>query len=403
MKCLYIFIRDLRIHDNITLNKVLEKYNKKDIQFLFFLNKEQINSNYASKISVSFFTKALDNLKEHVNLKIVNVKNLNDILLKIKEFYFKHKYESIAFHYDYTQYAIKREFLIKTFASKNGVNLINTHDQLLLSDFHLKSDNTNYFKFTPYYNTYPKSKINNVKYNIPISNDFDIKNYNTNRNIMSIKTTQLSVYLKYGVISTREAYSYFKGNPELAKQLIWRDFYYTYYFFNQDYSGDNNIKIKWQYNQELFNKWKTGNTGIPIVDAGMRQLNTTGHMHNRARMIVASTLAKLMLINWKLGEKYFSNKLIDIDRIQNMAGWHSVVGIAKHSLPYFRVFNPWIQAKNFDPECKYIKTYIPELKNVDNNIILNWDTNNTVKINYPQPCINYNKQKDFFLKSISKN
>ncbi len=185
--------------------------------------------------------------------------------------------------------------------------------------------------------------------------------------------------------------------------MIWRDFYYTYYFYNKSYLGDNGIQINWENNKELFNKWKTGTTGIPIVDAGIRQLNTTGYMHNRVRMIVASTLSKLMLIDWRLGEKYFSNKLRDIDRIQNMAGWHSVVGIAKHSLPYFRVFNPWIQAKKYDPECKYIKMYVSELQDIDCKIILNWETMHNYKnIKYPKPCINYQKQKEKFLKSINK-
>lgn len=404
-KCLYIHIRDFRYTDNATYNKVLEKCKPDNIIKVFFYNKEQINNKkYSSNTSVKFFTEKVKELR----ITGISVRDLNDIIYKINELYKKNNFKYIAYHYDYTIYAIKRQKMIEEYCKKNNIILINTHDQLLLKDFHLKQNKETYYKFTPYYNTYPINKVKSLKMeNKVLENyNYNYKDYSSDRNDLSKNTSRLSIYLKYGVISPREAYNYFKSNKEMTKQLIWRDFYYTYYYFHQEsYNGDTSFYYEWKHNPIFLNKWKNGMTGFPIIDAAMRQLKQENYMHNRTRMIVANFLCKILFIDWKYGEQHFSKNLRDIDLIQNMAGWHSVVSIAKHSLPYFRVFNPWIQSKKYDSKCIYIKKYIPELKDTPNEDIHKWDTSYKKYTNitkYPRPIVDYQIRKDTFFKSIIK-
>ncbi len=186
-------------------------------------------------------------------------------------------------------------------------------------------------------------------------------------------TTGLSAHNKFGTVSIREVYWSIARNLSashtLINELYWRDFFYhvAYSFphvfghaFHQKYDG-----IKWQNDQTLFKAWCNGETGFPIVDAGMRQLNTTGFMHNRVRMIVASFLVKDLHIDWRWGERYFAQKLIDYDPAVNNGNWQWAASTGCDAQPYFRIFNPWIQGKRFDPECKYIKTWVEELREYD--------------------------------------
>ena len=148
-------------------------------------------------------------------------------------------------------------------------------------------------------------------------------------------------------------------------------------------------KIKWSNNASWIKKWKEGKTGIPIIDAAMRQMNTTGWMHNRCRMIVSNFFVKIMRCDWMIGEKYFAQKLVDYDPANNNGGWQWSASTGTDSQPYFRVFSPWRQAETYDKECKYIKKYIPELKDVENKVILKWNEmyEDYSNISYPKPMI----------------
>jgi deoxyribodipyrimidine photo-lyase len=159
-------------------------------------------------------------------------------------------------------------------------------------------------------------------------------------------------------------------------------------------------KIRWHHNESWFKAWCNGETGFPVVDAGMRQLNTTGYCHNRARLIVASFLIKTLLIDWRDGEKYFATKLTDYDPASNNGNYQWVAGSGADSQPYFRIFNPWRQTENFDPDCEYIKKWIPELENVPAKDILKWDTEweKYKESKYPKPICNYEEQKEKILK-----
>jgi len=154
-------------------------------------------------------------------------------------------------------------------------------------------------------------------------------------------------------------------------------------------------KIKWENNKDLIELWKSGETGFPMVDACMRQMNNTGYMHNRGRMIVSSFLTKDLLCNWQIGEKYFANQLVDYNMSANNGGWQWSAGTGTDSQPYYRIFNPWLQSKQFDPDCEYIKKWIPELENVKVKDIHNWHTQfKNYKVGYHEPIVDHFVQRN---------
>ena len=218
-------------------------------------------------------------------------------------------------------------------------------------------------------------------------------------------TSRLSHFLKNGSLTSAHVMYYYQLNKYSKKdksskdvyfsELIWREFYYhvLYHFphvetkaFNEKYEN-----LKWENNDDYFKAWKEGKTGFPIVDAGMRELNSTGHMHNRVRMIVASFLTKDLLIDWRWGEKYFMDKLLDGDLAANNGGWQWAASTGCDAQPYFRIFNPWTQSKRFDPQGDYIKKYIPELKDVESKKLHKPITEHS---KYPPPIIDHSEQRE---------
>ncbi|TDQ41019.1 cryptochrome/photolyase family protein [Aureibacillus halotolerans] len=208
-----------------------------------------------------------------------------------------------------------------------------------------------------------------------------ITGYHEKRDFPAIAgTSRLSPYLKNGVLSIRtlhhealrvlEKTSATKQVDTYIQELAWRDFYYMVHVHHPD-SKDNEIDanyrgIPWTTNEEWLDRWKTGTTGFPIVDAAMRQLEKTGWMHNRLRMVVASFLTKDLLIDWRVGERFFEESLIDYDASSNIGGWQWAASTGTDAVPYFRVFNPTRQSERFDDEGDFIRAYVPELKNVSN-------------------------------------
>ena len=431
---IFIFRRDLRTFDNTSLNTLQKNYPKLNIIPIFIFNKNQIDKNlnkYYSSNSVQFLFESLNDLS-FLNFYYSNndISILNDIK---KRFIIK----AIAFNKDYTPFAINRDNEIKKWCTNNNIILISEEDYTLHKlDAILKDDNKPYLKYTPFYKKSLLKKpvaINNnknkfnFKYDINYKSlkDFDFLKPITNPNIkvnggrknaLDIlnklkkkyfdnyykereypyldKTTKLSAFIKYGCISIREIYYSLPINHAIVRELIWRDFYaYISFYFPHIYGKSFNKKyenIKWNYNENLFNKWKNGLTGFPLVDAGMRQLNISGWMHNRVRMLVASFLTKNLFIDWKKGEEYFASKLVDYDPSSNNGGWQWCASIGTDSQPYFRIFSPSAQLLKYDKDCLYIKQWIPELRNIDNKIILNWEKNNNFEdINYTKPIIDF--------------
>lgn len=220
----------------------------------------------------------------------------------------------------------------------------------------------------------------------------------------------LSAHNKFGTCSIREVYyaiaDTFSKEHTLIRELYWRDFF-THVAWNFPYVFGESFhkkfdKLKWSTNAKAFKAWCDGKTGFPVVDAAMRQLNSTGYMHNRARLIVSSFLTKDLHIDWRLGEKYFAQKLVDYDPAVNNGNWQWSASTGCDAQPYFRIFNPWLQQKKFDPICAYIKEWVPELKSVDTKIIHNWFDQAKQINGYPLPIVDHSVEAKIALSYYKK-
>lgn len=442
---LFIFRRDLRLIDNIGLSYAINNYKNIIPMFIFTPEQITIKNKFKSDNAIQFMIECLIEL--NINLKKYksklhifkgnNIKILKNIIKNIKV-------NNIVFNMDYTPYAINRDAKINDFCNKNQINCKMTEDYLLgtIGKF-LKSNRTPYVVFNGFKNNAKKFsvkkpniiKINNltiskklsesnmIKYKININillnggriNGLNklkkvktFKIYNKSRNSLKYETTQLSPYIKFGCISIREVYHEFVNNfgkdCQLVNQLYWRELYYyiAYYFpkvlngykFNSRYGN-----IKWNNNKDYFKKWCKGETGFPIVDAGMRQLNKTGYMHNRSRLITSNFLNRLLGCDWRLGERYFATKLIDYDPAVNNGNWQWIASTGVDLKPFKqRVFNPWTQSKKSDLDGTYIKKWIPELCDVLSKDLYNWEKAyikyNLKKMKYPKMIIDYKIQRE---------
>jgi deoxyribodipyrimidine photo-lyase len=440
---IFIFRRDLRIKDNTAWNKMIED-KPSHIYPIFIFTPEQIDNNtYKSDNSVQFMIESLIELKKEINLTLC----YGEIEEVINNIINNNNIDSIYTNTDYTPYSIKREQRMEKICKHHNIKFNYYHDITLFEPLSIKNATGGIFqKFTPFYITCMKKikKINksytktshNTKYiktnysigkkeldtfysynnnihvhggrnnALKIFNHIDnFKTYEKKHNMLSINTTNLSAYLKFGCVSIREVFylfiDYFGKTDPLVRQLIWREFYYHLgngfiNRFGKSLKPQYN-KIKWVNNMNHFNKWKKGMTGYPIVDACMMQLNTTGYMHNRGRLIVASFLIKNLMIDWRYGEKYFAKKLVDYDVYVNQGNWQWVSGSGADSQPYFRVFNPSLQSENYDKDALYIKHWLPNLKDVDNKHLHKWETYyieyDLHKIKYYKPIISYTDSK----------
>jgi len=431
---------------------------------IFIFNENQITSKnkYKSNNAVQFMIESLDDLNKGLQ-KYDSALNffygdINDILKKLIN---KYEIDAIYFNEDYTPFARKRDQGIRELCLKLNVQCHTYHDALLLEIGTIKTDsNTTYLKFTPFYlkainkqvdpplklaltnrlskysfiddnDTYNKNIHDFYTHNNKIAvnggrkeglkhlkNLLTLTEYNDERNILHINTSMLSAYNKFGVVSIREVYYVglklnAKKKNDFIRQLYWRDFYYNVAYEHPDTVPPNSLAlkqkyddIKWISDNKLLNAWKNAQTGYPIVDACMTQLNETGYIHGRGRLIVGSFLVKLLGIDWKEGDKYFSQMLVDHDPIVNTSNWQWIAGSGSDSQPFFRVFNSWLQSLNYDKNCIYIKKWLPVLKNVDNKDIHKWF--NTCKlekytnIDYICPIVDYKQQKEKVLKMYYK-
>lgn len=236
-----------------------------------------------------------------------------------------------------------------------------------------------------------------------------IDNYGDKRDVPSILgTSRFSLFLKNGSLTIPQIIYFYRlkaykkkksGRDTFLSELIWREFYYHILYHHPRVEQESFLpeyrQLKWGNNEDWFQAWKEGRTGFPIVDAGMRELNKTGWMHNRVRMIVASFLTKDLLIDWRWGERYFMEKLLDGDLAPNNGGWQWSASTGCDPQPYFRIFNPWLQSKRFDPEAVYIKRYLPELADLKPE-----ELHKPVKglTEYPEPIVDHHDQRDKALK-----
>lgn len=443
---LFLFRRDLRIEDNTALiyaSKLCQQ-----ILPCFIFDPRQVENNpYRSDFAVQFMKESIEDLQK----QLINIGGKlylfygkpDDTLQKILRIT---RFDALFINRDYTPFSKKRDGDLKTFCANNNIAFYSLDDVLLITPEHiLREDNTPTPVFSRFYKkalTIPvptpnratevqfyQGKISEQIYEtssfpfFPQKNEkarlqggrmegikwlkraCALKDYKSQRDMLEKEVnTFLSPYLKFGCLSPREVYYKIQSNnpdPEpILRQLYWRDFftliafYYPHVFgnaFNKSFQD-----VWWSKDEKTFRLWTEGLTGFPIVDAGMRELNTTGWLHNRARLIVASFLTKDLHIDWQWGEKYFATKLIDYDPSVNNGNWQWVAGTGCDAQPYFRIFNPWLQSKKFDPDAGYIKKWIPELKKVPAEHIHQWDIfhKDYPKINYPAPIVNHHEEAE---------
>ena len=461
---IFLFNKSLRCFDNTTLIHQIKE--EKSVIPIFIMT-EQVNkkkNKYFSDNSVQFMIESIKELYKNIKYKYNGKLYLfeSDNFINVFKIIIKYqKINSIGTNYDYSPYAKKRQTIIKSFCEKNKIKLYILEDHTLykLTDKSILKDNGEpYTVFTPFRNNCMKKLhvplpdkfkdfkfnieplLSKIKYNIKfkeidkfyrfnpyinvnggrtnglkiLKNYQSFNDYSKQRDFLTYNTTFLAAHNHFGTVSIREVYKTFKRNKGIINELHWRDFYYSLYHhfphMLEGQIGKNNKpfklkfdKINWKNNNELFIKWIKGELGIPICDAAMRQLNKTGFMHNRLRMITAGVVTKLLLINWRYAEKYFAQHLVDYDCIQNSGGWAwTCTGVDPKQI--FRIFSPSIQSSKFDPETKFIKQYIPELNSVPSKSIHNWESDyiKFPQVNYPQPQIDYKKARLEGLKEFSR-
>lgn len=392
------FRRDLRLADNAGLYRALKEHNAVLPVFIFDTAILDKLEDKADK-RVEFIHDALRVLKNQLEESGSSLLVFNGTP---EEFFGSIKPKMVYINHDYEPYARQRDQRIADILAANGSALKTYKDQVIFEkDEVTKDDGNPYTVFTPYskkwkakleafyYKSYPVEKYSksfkkvkplpfpsladigfkktNAKFPERNIKQSIVEHYHETRDYPAIAgTTKLSVHLRFGTVSIRKLVQIaLKKNETWLNELIWRDFYHMilWHFpkvekaFKPQYD-----RIKWRNNEAEFDAWCEGQTGYPIVDAGMRELNETGFMHNRVRMIVASFLTKHLLIDWRWGEAYFAKKLLDFDLAANNGGWQWASGSGCDAAPYFRVFNPHLQTQKFDPDLKYIRKWVPEFE-----------------------------------------
>lgn len=399
---IFWFRRDLRLKDNAGLYHALKTGKPVMPIFIFDRNILDKLEDKADR-RVMFIMEALKEMQQELEAMGSSLHVFYGTPEKVfQQLLSAIKIEHVFTNHDYEPYAIDRDAKINELLQKSSCQFYTYKDQVIFEkDEVLKDDGKPYTVFTPYSRKW-KAKLNEFylkeypteKYfnnflkcdpeSIPSIAEIGfqetekhfpskslkkelLQKYAVQRDFPAIAgTSRLGVHLRFGTISIRKLATYAKGFSETyLNELIWRDFYHMIlsHFpkigqgraFKVEYE-----KIEWLKDNGEFDRWCNGQTGYPIVDAGMRELNQTGFMHNRVRMIVASFLSKHLLLDWRLGEVYFAEKLLDYDLAANNGGWQWAAGSGCDAAPYFRVFNPYLQTQKFDPKMEYIKKWVPE-------------------------------------------
>lgn len=403
---IFWFRRDLRLEDNAGLYRALKSGAPVLPIFIFDINILDKLENKEDQ-RVDFIHQTIVSLNSQLKELGSSLKVFYSTPERaFKELSSEYTIASVYANHDYEPEAIERDNKIKSFLLKEQIAFKTYKDQCVFEKEEVaKDDGKPYTVFTPYSKKW-KQKLNDFyikayptekylknfyqtkPFDIPsleaigfkktalsmpsINVDLEIiRHYKEQRDFPALKgTSRLSVHLRFGTVSVRSLVKIaLKHSEAWLNELIWRDFYMMilYHFphvvtgaFKPQYN-----RVIWRNNEQEFKAWREGKTGYPIVDAGMRELNDTGFMHNRVRMIVASFLIKDLLIDWRWGEAYFAEKLLDYDLSANNGGWQWAASSGCDAAPYFRIFNPTEQAKKFDPNYEYIKKWVPEFNTAD--------------------------------------
>lgn len=412
---LFWFRRDLRLHDNAGLYHALKSGYK--VLPIFIFDKNILDKlEYRSDARLSFIHQIINEMhKELASIGSTILVQNSSPEKAFETIINSYEVAEVYTNHDYESYALERDKSIKELLNKRGIAFYTFKDQCVfeknevlsnagspytiftpysrkwketLTDFHLKAYPTEqYFHNLLKISTLDIPSLKEIGFEKTLielpSKSIEteiIEKYAEQRNFPSIRgTSKLGIHLRFGTLSIRHLATIAKSKSEVfLNELIWRDFYmnilHHFPYISQGLSFRKEYdRIVWRNNEQEFVAWCNGKTGYPIVDAGMRELNTTGFMHNRVRMITASFLTKHLLIDWRWGEAYFAKKLLDFDFSANNGGWQWASGSGCDAAPYFRVFSPKLQTEKFDKDLKYIKKWVPELNSFD----------------YPQPIVDH--------------
>lgn len=423
---IFWFRRDLRITDNHGLWAALKGENPVLPLFIFDPTiLERLEDHRDAR--VEFIHNSLSELKSNIQKQGGDLCVLHAQPLEaFKNLQSHYTIRAIYTNHDYEKYGCDRDDVIMRWAESQQIKFHTYKDQAIFEKNEvLSGQGTPYTVFTPYSRKwkerlraepivqFPSEVLQNylsAKFDFlslesigfestglafpkqTVADDL-IRNYGERRDFPALPgTSRLSVHLRFGTVSIRSLVLRAIGKSEVwLNELIWRDFYFNilHHFphisighaFRKEYD-----RMEWRNNEEEFDAWKQGQTGYPIVDAGMRELNATGFMHNRVRMIVASFLVKHLLIDWRWGEAYFAAKLVDFDFSANNGGWQWAAGSGCDAAPYFRVFNPTLQTKKFDGELAYIRKWVPEFQ----------------ELSYAKPIVNHEMARERVLVAYKK-
>lgn len=416
---LFWFRRDLRLDDNHGLYRALTEAG--NVQPIFIFDTDILDRLEDKKDRrVQFIHNELGNLQKSLEARgsslQVYIGRPIEVFASISN---ELSIAAVYANHDHEPYGVARDKAVAGILQTKGIRLRTFKDHSIFErDEVLKDDGTPYTVYTPYSRKW-KARLENESIsrfpseehleNLQSSNGTALPSleeigfektsllvpprevsldmlagYAVARDIPAIRgTSRVSVHLRFGTVSIREQVKLaLKHSEKWLNELIWRDFYMMI-LWHFPHAADRAFKpkydnVEWRIDEEGFQKWCTGKTGFPIVDAGMRELNATGFMHNRVRMISASFLSKDLLIDWRWGEAYFAQKLLDFELSSNNGGWQWASGSGCDSAPYFRVFNPELQTKKFDPNLDYIKMWVPELNTLD----------------YPAPIVDHKVARD---------
>jgi deoxyribodipyrimidine photo-lyase len=394
------FRRDLRLDDNTALNKALSSGKK--VLPIFIFDDHIIDGLSTHDARISFIYTSLQQLHQ----RLVEIGSGLNVYKGTPEKIWatllsRYTVDTVFINKDYEPYSISRDGTLKDTLRRNGVQLKQYKDHVVFEENEVvKADGKPYTVFTPYKkawlkrfhtttwaltptpfggflpNAFDFPSLDTVGFApspfvVPPANLNDVELYHATRDLPAPDaTTHLGPHLRFGTVSIRTLITSIANRSEtLLSELIWREFFMQILFhfpevvhrnFRSKYNG-----IKWRNDAMEFEQWSRGTTGYPFVDAGMRQLNATGFMHNRARMVVASFLCKHLLIDWRWGEAYFAEKLLDFELASNNGNWQWAAGTGCDAAPYFRIFNPLTQAQRFDPKMEYIRQWVPEVDEPD--------------------------------------
>lgn len=478
---IFLFHRDFRLTDNVGIITANQECDILYPVFLFTVEQIGRSNPYKSNNAIQFMLDSLESLETeigekggHLHVFLNSTSGITGSIQQMDYLLDKWGANSLYFNQDYTPYAVERDQAFLKLCERKGVECKMCSDYYLLEPGTvMNQQKIPYRIFSAFYaaflgenkqiptlkraNTFKslimsaKSKnetlqsettLNKMRSKLLVTENKMMvqggringlrllqqsgktqNKYSETRDYMAKGTSHLSAYLKFGCVSVREVYYYWKRHfgvhSDIVRQLVWREFFTNLlYYYGDDCLEQRAFdpkyrKLPWlkknstKQSAEHFKKWCEGKTGVPIVDAAMRELNTTGYMHNRSRMIVANFLIKTLLLDWRLGEQYFAQKLIDYDIASNNGNWQSIMGGGAYQTPYFRVMNPWIQSAKFDSDAEYIKKWVPELTDVPVKIIHKWydleeDEREEICPNYPSPIADYWKQKEKVLALYKK-